>query len=218
MPQPTVVFYFDLISPYAWLAAGSLERIEAAGATVQCQPILFAGLLNAHGTNGPAEIAVKRRYMFRDVVRQAALLGLPYEGPPGHPFNPLLPLRMCVAVPGEAERRALMRALMACCWQEGGDITDPVTASRVADGCGLDGEALIAAAGSANIKLQLAAATTEAVASDIFGVPTFRVGNELFWGGDRIEALLAYLQGERIDEGKLMRMLARPGSAHRKAS
>jgi 2-hydroxychromene-2-carboxylate isomerase len=154
--------------------------------------------------------------MFRDVMRQAALQGLPFEGPPGHPFNPLLPLRMCSAVADEAARRALMRGLMACCWQTGGDITDPATASAVADACGLNGAALLDAAGSANIKLQLAAATTEAVASDIFGVPTFRIGNELFWGGDRLDALLAHLAGQRIDETKLMRMMARPGSAHRK--
>ena len=215
MGAPLVVFYFDLISPYAWLAAPALERIEAAGARVQCQPVLFAGLLNAHGTSGPAEIAVKRRYMFRDVMRQAALLGLPFAGPPAQPFNPLLALRMCSAVTDEAPRRALMRALMACCWQEGGDITEPATVARVADACGQDGAALLTAAGEQRVKLQLAAATTEAIAADVFGVPTFCLGDELFWGGDRIDALLARLAGQRIDDMALNRFLARPGSAHR---
>ncbi len=211
----TVLFYFDLISPYAWLAAQSIGRLEAAGAAVRCQPVLFAGLLNAHGNTGPAEVAVKRRYTFRDVMRQAALLKLPFRGPPGHPFNPLLGLRMCTALPDEAQRRQLMRALMAACWEQGRDISDLAVAQDVASGCGLDGAELVRNAGHPAIKQQLADATAQAIAADVFGVPTFSVDDELFWGGDRIDALLAYLGGARLDEASLAAFLALPGSAHR---
>ena len=213
----TVLFYFDLVSPYAWLAAQSIGRIEAAGVAVRCQPVLFAGLLNANGNTGPAEIAVKRRYTFRDVMRQAALLKLPFRGPPGHPFNPLLGLRMCTALPDDAQRRELMGALMACCWEQGGDISDPAVAQGVASSCGLDGALLVHAAGQPAIKQQLADATAQAVAADVFGVPTFAVDNELFWGGDRIDALLAYLGGARLDPLALSAFLGLPGSAHRPA-
>lgn len=149
----SVTFYFDPISPYVWLCAGAaIERIEAAGAQVRMEPVLFAAMLNAHGNVGPAEIAAKRAYTFRDVMRQAARAGLPFEGPPGHPFNPLLALRMCTALSDERERRRLALALFAACWEHGEDISDEATLVRIAGDCDLDGAALVAATKQAEIK------------------------------------------------------------------
>ena len=82
-PTPIVTFYFDPVSPYAWLAANALDRIEAAGAQIVFQPVLFAALLNAHGNIGPAEVPAKRAYIFRDVMREAARAGLAIQGPAG---------------------------------------------------------------------------------------------------------------------------------------
>ncbi|MGH6623825.1 MAG: DsbA family protein, partial [Burkholderiaceae bacterium] len=92
--QPTVEFYFDPISPYSWLAAHRLDRIEAVGAKLDFRPVLLPGLLSAHGTKGPAETPSKREYTMRDVLRTAARHGLTVKGPPTHPFNPLRALRM----------------------------------------------------------------------------------------------------------------------------
>jgi 2-hydroxychromene-2-carboxylate isomerase len=212
-----VTLYLDPVSPYAWLAAGAIERIEAAGARVLIQPVLFAGLLNAHGQKGPAEIAAKREYTFRDVMRQAARQGLPFAGPPGHPFNPLLALRMCTALTTQPERRRLALALLVACWERGEDISAAPVLARVADECDLEGAALVEAAQSPEIKRQLAADTEQAIADGVFGVPTFRLGTELFWGGDRVDALLWRLQGYRIDEDALAQFLARPALARRNA-
>ena len=112
---PVVTFYFDPISPYAWLAANALARIEAAGAQLVFQPVLFAALLNAHGNIGPAEVWAKRAYIFRDVMREAAGAGLVFKGPPGHPFNPLQALRMCLALTRPDERRRFAMAVMKAC-------------------------------------------------------------------------------------------------------
>ena len=101
--------YFDPVSPYAWLASATLARIDDAGVAVVLVPVLFAGLLNAHGNIGPAEMPAKRRYLFRDVMREAARRGLPFAGPPGHPFNPLLALRMCTALATSASARGAVR-------------------------------------------------------------------------------------------------------------
>jgi 2-hydroxychromene-2-carboxylate isomerase len=117
-------FFFDPISPYAWLAMRSLEPLEAAGVRVRFVPVLFAGLLKAHGNLGPAEVPAKRTYLFRDVMREAARRGLPFSGPPGHPFNPLTALRMCTALDDDTERRTLTLALTAACWENGEDISD----------------------------------------------------------------------------------------------
>jgi 2-hydroxychromene-2-carboxylate isomerase len=212
-------FYFDPVSPYAWLAARDIERAEqAAGAPARFVPVLFAGLLNAHGSLGPAEVPAKRRYLFRDVMREAARRGLPFAGPPGHPFNPLPALRMCSAVDDEAQRRTLALALISACWERGENLMDEAALVRLADAAGLDGGALLAAAHTPAVKQALADSTARAVADGVFGVPTFRIegDEELFWGGDRIDALLWRLQGNGIDEEALRAFLAREPMAQRR--
>jgi 2-hydroxychromene-2-carboxylate isomerase len=215
-PSTVVEFWFDPISPYAWLAARSLARLEGAGLRLRFMPVLFAGLLEAHGNIGPAELPAKRSYTFRDVMREAARRGLPFAGPPGHPFNPLAALRMCTALEDEDARRTLALALMAACWEGGEDISDAAVLARLADDAGFDGAALLERAVTPAVKQALAAATDAAIAEGIFGVPTFRVDGELFWGGDRIETLMWRLDGGGIDEAQLARFLAQPPLAQRK--
>jgi 2-hydroxychromene-2-carboxylate isomerase len=208
-------FYFDPVSPYAWLAMRSLDRLEAAGLEVGVVPVLFAGLLKAHGNLGPAEIPAKRTYLFRDVMREAARRGLPFAGPPGHPFNPLAALRMCTALDDDEQRRRLALALLAACWERGEDVSDAAALRRLADAEGFDGAALLAQAAMPEVKQALVAATDAAIADGIFGVPTYRLDGELFWGGDRIETLLWHLDGGAIDEERLAAFLARPPLAQR---
>jgi 2-hydroxychromene-2-carboxylate isomerase len=213
---PTVEFYFDPISPYSWLAARQVDRLDTV-ARLDFKPVLFAGLLAAHGNKGPAELPAKRAYTMRDVMRCASALGLPMKGPPTHPFNPLRALRMCVALDDRDERRQFALGLFEAVWERGLDLTDDTVLAQVAAGCALDGATLLARAGDADIKRRLADATEAAIASGVFGVPTFRLDGELFWGADRIDAVLRRLQGHTIDEALLADVLARPASAARKA-
>jgi 2-hydroxychromene-2-carboxylate isomerase len=212
----TIRCYADPISPYAWLALTDLARIEAAGTRIVLVPVLFAGLLHAHGNIGPAEIDAKRRYLFRDVMREAARRGLPFSGPPGHPFNPLTALRMCTAVADDVHRRALFISFLRATWERGESLMDETTLIRLADDAGLDGAALAAAAQSPVVKQALADATARAAADGVFGVPTFQVEGELFWGADRIDALLWRLQGNGIDEDALREFVGREPLAQRK--
>ncbi len=214
---PRVIFYFDPISPYAWLASKQLERIEAAGAEVLLEPVLFAGMLNAHGQKGPAEIAAKRIYTFRDVMREAARQQLRFRGPPGHPFNPLQALRMCRAIELQADRRRFALAVFAACWEDGEDVSSMPTLLALAARCDLDGAALAEAVCAPQRKQELFDATSAAIAAGVFGVPTFRYKDELFWGADRVDALLDCLAGKGIDEANLQRFLALPPSAVRAA-
>jgi 2-hydroxychromene-2-carboxylate isomerase len=208
-------FYFDPVSPYAWLAMHSLGRLEAAGIAVRFVPVLFAGLLKAHGNLGPAEVPAKRTYLFRDVMREAARRGLSFSGPPGHPFNPLTALRMCTALDDADQRRRLALGLTRACWESGEDISDASALKRLADAAGFKGDDLLARAATPEVKGALAAATDAAVRDGIFGVPTWRLDGELFWGGDRIETLLWHLDGGAIDEDRLAAFLARPPLAQR---
>lgn len=212
----SIDFWFDPISPFAWLASRDLARIDATGATLVFRPVLFAGLLNAHGTVGPAEVPAKREQTFRDVLRSADRLGLPLAGPPTHPFNPLRALRMCIALDDAAARRAFGQALLDGAWARGLDLESDEVLRGLAADCGLDGGALLAAATTPAVKQWLVDATQAAVAAGIFGVPSFVLDGEIFWGSDRIDALLWRLAGHRTDEARLARMLARPASAARR--
>lgn len=210
--------YFDPISPFAWLASKEIGRIEAAGCTVEFVPVLFAAMLNAHGQKGPAEIPAKRVHTFRDAMRLAAARGLRFTGPPGHPFNPLPALRLSTAIADAAARQRFVVAMYAACWERGSDASDMAVLAGLADECGLDGKALAQAAVTPEVKQALAAATEQAIAAGVFGVPTFEYEGEFFWGADRIDSLLWRMAGNQIDEAALQAFLDRPALAQRKAA
>jgi 2-hydroxychromene-2-carboxylate isomerase len=210
-----VTFYFDPVSPYAWLAMEQADRITEAGGQLICKPILFAALLNEHGTKGPAEIPAKRAYVFRDVMRQARQLDLTFRGPPNHPFNPLAALRTIHAVEDEAQRLTLARSLHAAAWRDGIDITDPNNLHALVKRNGFDADAISTAAHSPEVKQRLRDATQEAVDAGVFGVPTFHLRGELFWGADRIDAVIWALKGGTIDDTLYQQALARPSGAQR---
>jgi 2-hydroxychromene-2-carboxylate isomerase len=186
-----VRFFFDFISPYAYVAWTQIHRVvEAHGLQVEPVPVLFAALLNAHGTKGPAEVPAKRVYVFKDASRKAHAAGLP----PTHPFNPLLALRVTVAAPA-TERRRIIDALFAATWAGGGGIESPERVGAVLGGLGLDATALLAAAAAPAAKAALKANTDAALAAGVFGVPTALAGGELFWGVDSLPHLGELLAG-----------------------
>lgn len=215
MISTTVEFYFDPVSPYAWLAMEQLARVTAAGGHITCRPILLAALLNAHGTKGPAETPAKRAYVFRDVMRQAKRLNLPFRGPPHHPFNPLAALRAVLAVEGEAQRLVLTRRLLAAVWSDGIDVADPASLSTVLAGSGFDADAIRAAAATPEVKQHLRSVTQQAIDAGVFGVPTFRLQDELFWGADRVDTVVWALNGGTIDADLYKNLLSRPIAASR---
>ncbi|WP_338845745.1 DsbA family protein [Massilia sp. W12] len=216
MTSETVDFWFDVISPYAWLAAHELPRLQQAGLQIRARPVLFAALLNAHGNLGPAEIPAKRAHLAHDVLHRATMRGLNFQGPPHHPFNPLLALRMCCAQSDDAQRLTLATRLMRAAWEEGADLEQPAQLQALAAACGQDGAALLAAAASAAVKQSLQANAEAALAAGVFGVPTLEWRGELFWGADRIEHMLWRQAGHRPDLERIPTILARPASARRK--
>lgn len=191
-------FLFDFLSPYAYLVWTQVHAIAARnGLEVEPVPVLFAGLLDAHGQKGPAEIPAKRRYTFKDAARKAHALGLPpLRPPPTHPFNPLLALRVA-SLPLEREpRRQLIDRLFAATWVDGTGVESPASVAAAASSIGLDGAALIRAAGEPDTKARLRARTDEAIASGVFGVPTVLVRGELFWGTDGLQFVEPFLRGD----------------------
>jgi len=219
-----VRFYFDYISPYAYLAWTQIHALASRhGRDVEPVPVLFAGLLGAHGSLGPAEIPAKRRYLFSDVLRTARRLGVPMAPPPTHPFNPLLALRVSSLPMPAGQQRALIDALYAATWGGGPGVTDPAVVARIATSVGLDGDAMIAQAGTTDAKERVKRQTDEAIAAGAFGVPSIVVDGELFWGYDSLANLEAFLRGEgesesESDHALRARWEALPASATRKLS
>lgn len=212
-----LVFYFDVISPYAYLAWTQIHALaERHGRDVEPAPILFAALLNAYGHKGPAEIPPKRVYIFKDVLRSAARLGVPLAPPPAHPFNPLLALRVASVPMPQDRQRALIHALYRATWGGGGGVeSTPQVAAAIAE-VGLDPEATIREATSEVGKARVRARTEEALARGVFGVPTIWADGEIFWGLDALGHLDRFLAGQDpIDPAALARWSSLPSSASR---
>jgi 2-hydroxychromene-2-carboxylate isomerase len=189
-------FCFDYISTNAYIAWVELLKLAAKyDAVVEPEPVLFAGLLEAHGQLGPAEIPSKARWMVWNNVRKAMLLGIPLQPPAFHPFNPLLALRVSSLPLASDARVALITGLFEAVWVHSLHISDPAVVERVANEVGLDGKDLVARAALPETKARLRKQTDDAIARGVFGVPSMEVDGELFWGYDDFPYLELFLAG-----------------------
>lgn len=185
-------FYFDVISPFAYMAFEKLPEVLAGHShTVTYKPILFASLLQHHGQLGPAEIAPKRAWTYRQVDWQAQHHGIPFQLPATHPFNPLGLLRLAVACdPAGMPNRHVTETILRHVWLGGADAADPARLAALTERL-----APARSPDSPEVKAQLRANGDEAVARGLFGVPTFAVGDKLFWGFDALPMLRDHLDG-----------------------
>ena len=185
-------FYLDFISPYAHLAFEQLpQALEGLSYEVNYRPILFAALLKHHGQLGPAEIAPKRDWTYRQVAWQAAQHGIDLQLPAAHPFNPIGLLRLAWACARQgAPNRYAVEAIFHHVWH-GGQAADDV--ARLA--ALTTTLAPVQDPASDAVKQALRAATDEAMAAGVFGVPSFGVDGRVFWGFDALPLLRAHLAG-----------------------
>jgi len=211
-------FFFDYISPYAYIAWTQIHALAAEhGRTVTPVPVLFAAMLNESDTRGPAEIPAKRAYTFVDVSRTASVLGLRLEPPPSHPFNPLLALRVSTLAAPPQARLALITRLYQATWAGGPGVTDPAVVARIAREVGI--EDAVARAQRPETKARLRENTAAAIQRGVFGVPTIIADGEMFWGYDSFGHLRRLLAGTlRVDAAAVERWEGLPASAHRKGS
>lgn len=217
MNRAPLRFFFDYVSPYAYLAWTQLPALaERHGRAVELLPVLFAGVLNALGTLGPAEVEQKRFYAYKHTSRLAHELGVPFVFPPEHPFNPLLALRATAAVREPESRRRLVSALFAAVWAGGGGLVQPERVGEAAASVGLDAQALLAATRTPEVKDQVRRNTEELLALEGFGVPTVVAEGELFFGVDSLGQLERFLRGEDpLSREELERLRTLPVAASR---
>lgn len=207
----TVIWYFDFISPFAYIALHRLRELPP-DLTVEYRPVLFAGILNHWGQKGPAELTTKRRYTYRWSYWWARSLGVPLRYPAAHPFNPLHHLRLAIAC---GSKPAAVRAIFDAVWTTGRDASDQGGISSLCGQLGVPAEVL----GTPAVKVALKRNTDDAIAHGVFGVPTFEVDGELFWGADSIEFLKDFLKDPSvINNQEMQRLDSLPQGAARKDS
>jgi 2-hydroxychromene-2-carboxylate isomerase len=180
-------FFFDYGSPFSYLADSQLERLAArTGARVIYRPMLLGGVFKETGNSSPIAIEAKRKYMTADLERWAKHYGVPALHNPHFPINTIRLMRGAIAAERLGGFPAYHRAIFDAFWREGLNLGDAAVVREVLERAGLDAERLAAASEEPAVKDALRVATEAAVARGAFGAPTFFVGDQMFWGNDRL--------------------------------
>jgi 2-hydroxychromene-2-carboxylate isomerase len=173
----TLIFYFDFVSPYSYIAFKRLHELPE-GISVELKPVLFAALLDHFGQKGPAEVPVKRRWTYRWCTWWARSLGIPFRFPASHPFNPLHHLRLAIAAGTTPDS---VGRIFDAIWTYGGGSRRSRGLRGARATLGVDAARL----GASEVKDALRRNTDEAVARGVFGVPTFEVDRRALLGRRR---------------------------------
>ena len=176
-------WYFDFVSPFSYLQFKRLDRVPPA-LEYEMVPVLFAGLLKHWEHKGPAEIQPKRVDTYRHCQWLADHLGVPFQMPQAHPFNPLPYLRLCLSL-GSSPK--VVGEIFNYLWAEGAPAQTEAGIAELAQRLGV--ENLAEELNSSSAKQELRANTEQAIAEGVYGVPTFVVDTERFWGLDQMEML-----------------------------
>lgn len=182
-----IEFFFDVVSPYSFLAAIQIPRLEKL-AEVEWRPFLIGGVFKASNNIMPAANPLKGQYMFKDLKRLFAYYNEPFRFPSRFPMNSLHAMRCVTALPA-ADRPAASLKLFRAYWGEDRDLTDLAVLSE------LLGADVVARASDEGVKAELKETTESAATRGAFGAPTFFVGKDMYFGEDRIFLIEHALQG-----------------------
>jgi len=201
---------FDVISPFSYLSLKEFYRLPAS-IEVEYVPVLFAGLLNHYGQLGPAEMESKRQFTGRFVLWRARALGIPMRFPPAHPFNPLNALRLIIAA---GRTRRAVDTVFDAIFLHGRDVADAAVIADLAHKLNVaDPDATLS---DPAVKQKLRANTEWAIGRGVFGVPTFVVDDEIFWGHDALDMVLDFLRDPKaFDDPEMQRIKSLPVGVRR---
>jgi 2-hydroxychromene-2-carboxylate isomerase len=198
MNKPTIEFYFDFGSPTTYLAHTQLPQLAAAGgAQLVYRPMLLGGVFKATGNASPVAVPAKGAWMGQDIARWARRYGVPFVFNPHFPINTLALMRGAVGL--QLKHPELfgpyVDAVFKALWVHPRDLGQPAEVAAVLAPLGLSPVAFMALVGDADVKAALIKATDEAVARGVFGAPTCFVGEQMFFGQDRLDFVREALQG-----------------------
>jgi 2-hydroxychromene-2-carboxylate isomerase len=186
----SVEFFFDFGSPASYLAYTQLPKIAAeCHAQIVWRPMLLGGVFKATGNSSPVTVPAKGRWMFGDLNRWAKRYGVPFAHNPHFPVNTLTLMRIATGLQmvQPADFANYSDAIFGAMWRDGRNLGDPALLSAVIVQAGLEAEATLALAAQADVKARLITVTEEAVARGVFGAPSFFVGDQMFFGQDRLD-------------------------------
>ena len=192
----TVEFLFDFGSPAAYLAWTQLPKLAAdTGAAIDARPMLLGGVFQATGNRAPITVPLKGSYLFKDLDRFARSYGVPLVMNPHFPINTITLMRIDVGMldAGHAQLQGYRDAVFSAIWVDKRNMGEADTVAEVLTAAGLEAPALMAMAADPQVKEALKTRTQQAVDRGVFGAPTFFVGDEMFWGQDRLDFVRAAL-------------------------
>ncbi len=201
MVTKSLEFIFDFGSPNAYLAMKALpDLLDRTGAELVITPCLLGGIFKATGNKAPmiqyADAPAKLAYEHLEMRRFIERHGLTrFRLNPLFPVNTLTIMRGAIVAEDEGHLDEYVEAVNRAMWEEGLKMDDPAVAAAFLSESGFDGSALIARTQEEAIKARLAANTESAVARGVFGIPTFFVGDEMFFGKDRLAQVEEALGG-----------------------
>ena len=190
----SVEFFFDVGSPTVYLAATQLSKIAGRhGGPVLWRPVLLGGVFKATGNVSPATVPAKSRYMGDDLERFARRYEVPFIFNPFFPVNTLALMRGAVAYQQQGRLDQYIEAIFSAMWVTGKNMNEPTIVAEVLDTIGIGAQEFLVAIAAQDVKDKLKSNTEEAVERGAFGAPTFFVGDEMFFGQDRLDFVEAAL-------------------------
>lgn len=190
-----IEFFWDVVSPYAYLASTQIDLLaEEFDAEVQWRPFLLGGVFKATGNSAPLNVKAKGKAMLTDLKRWATLYDVPMQFPKSFPSNSVSAMRAAIVADQAGLGQEFANALFTAHWERDQDIGQADVIAAAANKVGLDADKLAAEIQTAEIKQQLIDNTAEAVERGAFGTPTFFVGDDMFWGNDRLALLAEHLE------------------------
>jgi 2-hydroxychromene-2-carboxylate isomerase len=185
-----IEFFFDFLSPYSYLAWTWVRKQKYE---FTYTAVTLATIIKAHETKGPAEIEPKRNYLFKDILRFTKLNNIPFTTPKDLPFNSLYALRLALQSSAGEQQKEIIDAIFRAGWEHGLDIGNDDVLKSVLKEKNLYSDDLIEKMESKTARVELKANNEKALKAGLFGVPSFIVDDELFWGNDSTRYLEMYL-------------------------
>ncbi len=183
-----VEFFFDVGSPASYLAWTQISKLaQRHGAEVIYQPMLLGGVFKATGNTSPATIPAKGRYTRVDFLRFARRYGVPFEHNPFFPINTMQLMRGAAAYLGTERFVPYVEAVFQAMWVDGQDMGNPEVVAEVLGRHGFDAAELLQKINDPAVKDRLRQITEQAIERGVFGAPTMFVGDEMFFGQDRLD-------------------------------
>lgn len=202
-----IEFYFDFLSPYSYVA---WTWVRSQPYEFDYIPVSMPGIIAAYDTKGPAQIEPKRNYLFKDLLRFTKMHNVPFTTPMHLPFNSLYALRLSLKNSAGEKQKDIIDAIYRAGWEHGLDIGSDDVLKTILKEKNLYTDELIEKMESKNARIELKQNNEQALQREIFGVPSFVVDGEMFWGNDSVKYLEMYLNGmDPLDKEKYQQFLTK---------